>query len=138
MPYKDLEERKKYHAQYRIKNADRIKAKYKEKYAKEKKAIIAYQKEYYSKNADLVRLRTKCRKYGLTKEALLTLYNQAGSRCEICYQEFSNEVKRNVDHDHTTGKVRGILCTGCNHGLGNFSDSPEIMLRAITYLKEKN
>jgi hypothetical protein len=41
-----------------------------------------------------------------------------------------------VDHCHGKGHVRGLLCQGCNQGLGNFKDSPEILLAAIKYLED--
>lgn len=39
-------------------------------------------------------------------------------------------------HDHKTGKIRGLLCRACNHGLGNFLDSIENLEEAINYLKK--
>jgi hypothetical protein len=41
-----------------------------------------------------------------------------------------------IDHDHTTGEVRGLLCPTCNAGLGHFKDSPELLLKAALYLQK--
>jgi hypothetical protein len=41
----------------------------------------------------------------------------------------------NVDHDHSTGRVRGILCTGCNSAIGHLQDDPERCRKAAAYLE---
>lgn len=51
----------------------------------------------------------------------------ATAECPIC-----------VDHDHTTGKVRGLLCHGCNHGIGSLKDDPAMLRAAADYLEEAN
>ena len=53
-----------------------------------------------------------------------------GGLCLICREKPA----KHVDHDHATGKVRGILCFSCNRGLGKFEDDPSLLERAITYL----
>jgi len=57
--------------------------------------------------------------------------------CAICGIT-EEETKKSfcVDHDHKTGKVRGLLCNNCNHGLGLFKDNTLFLARAINYLKE--
>ena len=52
-------------------------------------------------------------------------------RCGICLDPMKSP---QVDHDHRTGKVRELLCTGCNTGLGGFKDQRAILFRAISYL----
>jgi hypothetical protein len=59
------------------------------------------------------------------------LIEAAGGLCEICQERPA----AHVDHDHETGKVRGVLCFSCNGGLGQFRDRVDIMLKAITYLE---
>jgi uncharacterized protein YlaI len=55
--------------------------------------------------------------------------------CAICgkHQTILNKTL-NVDHCHKTGKIRGLLCTNCNHGLGKFYDNAEVLKVAINYL----
>jgi hypothetical protein len=60
------------------------------------------------------------------------------NQCLICETVFTEEIKPNVDHNHKTGKVRGILCRECNLGLGYFKDSATILAGAIKYLLKKD
>jgi len=73
-------------------------------------------------------------------EALLQAQN---SRCAICGASHGHKSRRGtvcrlaIDHDHETGKVRGLLCNNCNRGLGRFKDSIENLEAAIRYLKRE-
>ena len=58
-------------------------------------------------------------------------------RCLICKCDLPERLaSRHLDHDHETGKIRGVLCIDCNHGLGKFRDEPDLLLRAVVYLRE--
>jgi len=70
------------------------------------------------------------RRYNLTREAYDTLVQAQAGLCAIC----TTRPAEHIDHDHRTGKVRGLLCFGCNGGLGQFRDSPELLRSAIAYL----
>lgn len=58
-----------------------------------------------------------------------------GGLCAICGRLDDAREYLSVDHCHTTGEVRGLLCSHCNLGLGKFSDDPETLRRAIRYLR---
>lgn len=84
------------------------------------------------------------RKYGLTKESFDTFWEAQGGRCAIC-KILLNETYKGfgapnfacaVDHDHGTGEVRGLLCSKCNRGLGQFNDDPELLQQAAKYLND--
>lgn len=75
--------------------------------------------------------RYRAKKYGLTLEEHENMMAQ--TRCEICGNEFD---KLHTDHCHKTNKLRGMLCRGCNTGLGHFRDDPEILQAAIAYLQK--
>lgn len=73
--------------------------------------------------------------YGLTEDAYVALLVSQDLRCGICREWLDLGKNTHVDHDHRTGKVRGILCGVCNKGLGQFQDSVSVLERAIQYLK---
>lgn len=79
-----------------------------------------HRKEYFLK-----------RTYNLTMEEYNQLLENQNNKCRICDE---NLRRPHVDHDHSNGKIRGILCHTCNSGLGLLRDSRELLCNAITYL----
>lgn len=79
------------------------------------------------------------RKFGITLNEANALLVEQGERCAICGDRLQPEKPPfpHVDHDHKTGKVRGILCFSCNAGLGAFKDSPVRLRLAIAYLERE-
>lgn len=59
---------------------------------------------------------------------------QAGL-CAICHGETNGQGDLHVDHDHVTGKVRGLLCSRCNTGIGMMGDNTALLRKAIEYLE---
>jgi hypothetical protein len=84
-----------------------------------------------------IEMRTRRLKgFGLTEEAYDSILAKQGSGCAICGAKEGWKGKRlAVDHDHETGAVRGLLCDRCNTAIGKFEDSPELLLRAVEYLR---
>lgn len=76
-------------------------------------------------------------KYNISEFEYKNLYDKQLGRCLICGIH-KNEYNKNlsVDHCHTTGKVRGLLCTNCNSLIGHAHDKIEVLEKAIEYLKE--
>lgn len=117
---------KRYQAQYRTRNrADRA-----QKLAEWRKA-----------NPELTTLakrRTNYRiKYGLELEEVEAMYEAQGRRCAICRKDIvlGGRSGAKVDHCHKTGKVRGLLCSPCNTGIGCLKDDTQILANAIRYLQ---
>ena len=75
------------------------------------------------------------RNYGITMEDYKAMMIAQHGNCALCGRP-QVELKEPfiVDHDHTTGFVRGLLCNNCNHGLGRFRDSIPLLQTAISYL----
>lgn len=80
--------------------------------------------------------KTKIKKYNLNNMELKTLFETYKSCC-ICSNYFESDRKTFIDHDHVTGKVRGLLCPSCNTALGLFKDNISILKSAITYLESR-
>ena len=73
-------------------------------------------------------------KYGISDAEVARLIEAQEGLCAVCRQAPATQ----VDHDHSTGKIRGILCLHCNAGMGAFEDDPSIILRAIEYLERSD
>lgn len=97
---------------------------------------VCYGKEHdYVKNGQL-------KQYGITVEEFKLMETAQNGMCAICGK--MNNISRHgsrkdlcVDHDHETGRIRGLLCAHCNVALGNFRDSIENLENAIRYLRGK-
>lgn len=82
------------------------------------------------------------RNYGITESRYREMKEEQGDRCALCGGEgFIMNSKRHkerlcVDHDHETGKVRGLLCHNCNRALGLLQDKPELMRKAANYVEK--
>ena len=73
-------------------------------------------------------------RYGVGAADVEELKRAQRGLCAVCRTAAATQ----VDHDHTTGKIRGILCLHCNAGMGAFEDDPGIILRAIEYLERSD
>ncbi len=77
------------------------------------------------------------RTYGIGVKEYILLYTKQSGKCAICGTH-QRDVKRMlaVDHCHTTGIIRGLLCGNCNTGIGFFGDDIEELKKAIEYLSK--
>ena len=94
-------------------------------------------KWHQSESGKLSSANTKLkRRFGIDLDAYNEMLQEQGGQCLICGATESHGGHRlAVDHDHETGKIRGLLCKSCNVGLGNFYDNIEFLDKAIAYLK---
>lgn len=76
--------------------------------------------------------RLRYAEVGISEEGYQDLFKRQGGKCAICLK--ASKKRLSVDHDHKTGKVRGLLCTRCNQGLGYFKDDLKRLKGAISYL----
>lgn len=91
-------------------------------------------KERYWSNRDGERERHLKRKYGITLDDYRGMLDAQGGRCAICSAIEPLNKTLDVDHDHKTGIVRGLLCTSCNRMLGHSGDNAETLVAAARYL----
>lgn len=85
------------------------------------------------------------KKYGIDEEGFGVLWVAFRGKCGICKIDLKSSVGRRgqpldvavVDHDHATGNLRGLLCNGCNKGLGLFKDNPETLRAAANWVEGK-
>jgi hypothetical protein len=78
--------------------------------------------------------KQELKKFGISEAEYAAMLRAQRGVCAICH-EFPNGTSLCVDHCHITGRRRGLLCHSCNMGIGNFSDDPNMLLRASIYLE---
>jgi hypothetical protein len=120
--------------EYRKRHPERLKVKKK----------TAYQKL----SVEEVKRWTLKREFGMTLEEYQAIHAEQGGVCAICRKpETTRPNPRTiregtpaarslaVDHCHTSGQIRGLLCASCNNGLGRFKDNPDLLVAAAEYLR---
>lgn len=77
-------------------------------------------------------------RYGITEEQFNAMYEEQQGKCFICGIEAEASVKNTlfIDHCHKSGKVRKLLCHGCNCALGYFKDDPTVLRKAAEYVEQ--
>jgi hypothetical protein len=138
----------------REKGKGRKNAQAKEYYKANKETLLAKGRKWYRANPERRReyrrinrdrkrgVRLK-REFGLSLEEYDNLLKTQNGVCVICHKP---ETTRNqgglrplsVDHDHKTGRVRGLLCNKCNRGLGYFYDDSDLLINALAYITRNN
>src|SRR5579859_4312155 len=95
---------------------------------------IAARQSYY-KNGGSYRNCQYRRKFGIVLADYERMLDQQDGKCAGCLRDRSEfKVRLAVDHDHKTGRIRGLLCADCNQALGRLKDSKETLLRLVNYL----
>ena len=102
----------------------------------------AYMRQYRKNNPEYYKNKDLKKSFGITLEVFNEMLDSQNSLCAICskpetmFDSKQKVIRRlSVDHCHTTGKVRGLLCSHCNHAIGKFKDDVDLLQKAINYLK---
>ena len=85
---------------------------------------------------DCAASKDRTRRYGITDEEYAAMLEAQGGACAICRTDEWGSAGPNVDHDHATGEVRGLLCKPCNVGIGEMDDDPARLRAAAEYIEE--
>ncbi len=109
------------------------------KRAENPEVIRAYNQAYREKNRQALCDAERERKFGISRQEYAELFHSQNGTCAICCQPETatrmGKIKAlAVDHSHVTGKVRGLLCSDCNMGIGKLKDDRNIILNAVKYL----
>lgn len=137
---KNIEHLEEYREKYKSANIEVLRMRGRKNYEKNKPEILKKTKAKYAADPIRYKLGWIRRKYGLSGEQYDALSAVQKHACAICFVPFDPNKKRhkNVDHDHATGKVRGLLCGECNRMLGCAQDRPEVLANAAKYIIQHN
>jgi len=147
--YHCIECSKKYHAKRYIEQKDKLKVQLKKYKVENKEKLEVASLLWKKNNPDKVRQYQRTsnlrKNFGLSLDKYEQMLKNQNNLCAICekpetfiHHQTKEPAKLAVDHCHTTGKVRKLLCKNCNNGLGMFKDNLDVMRQAIKYLEENN
>ena len=126
----------------RERDPEKVRERNKKWYAAHAEELRQKRKAYYAKRKQDVYWTCLEDRHAVHRDELAALFAAQDGRCAICREELSLSVaevgkktmRACLDHDHSTGQIRGWLCTDCNRGLGGFRDERSALLRALEYL----
>lgn len=101
-------------------------------FARNRKKGTEYRRKWKRENKDRVKGYALKKRYGITIEQLHAMRQSQNDKCAICGNQLT--ARAHTDHNHKTGKVRGVLCGGCNIGLG-YIEKDGFLTNALAYLK---
>lgn len=94
-----------------------------------------YRAKHRQRAVDSARRSERKNVYGITDRQVEVMIGLQDGKCLVCNDPLT---KFHIDHCHVSGAVRGILCPGCNVGLGHFKERPEALSGAIRYLRRNH
>lgn len=111
--------------------------------AKSKAEYALYMREYRKRTPEIHKRISLKKEFGITLEYYYSLLKEQNNVCAICKQPETLWNKRHlrpqnlsVDHCHTTGKIRGLLCNNCNRAIGMLKDNKNVLQAALDYLSK--
>jgi len=132
--------KREYRLAYEAANRERLSAQRKVAYQRRKVAIKGYNKERQAQPDYQLSsyLRRVCRVYGISKEEALLFHERTKQACELCSKPWDQSERRrfNIDHNHQTNTVRGVLCDNCNYAVGHLKDNLGLARQLVSYLEK--
>lgn len=125
--------------EYRKNNPEKAKELDRKRGAKYREKSKDTRKIYYNKNKNKFKNRIILKKFGISLDDYNKMFEKQKGCCGICNTHQSEfNISLAIDHCHTTGKIRGLLCNHCNMGIGLFNENIKTLEKSIEYLKQYN
>ncbi len=108
-------------------------------YINNRERLLEKCREWNRKNKEKKHFQSIKRQYGVSMGRYKKIFNAQKGKCALCGKSQVACTRRlHIDHNHKTGEIRGLLCHGCNTGLGSFNDDISLLKKAISYLQRKD